>query len=175
MEDIPGGPRDGATNRSMEIGRAISTDRDELFMDEISIEPTIPQSPPPNSTSLHSRGISESQNLLPNSPKNLFHYSTTKEIRFHGPLGEPRYEGQGIRGGLGESGRETPVWSGVPQTLRSRRKDWWRDVVVDLLGVAVAMPFFGLAATLIYFDGERVEGDKKNILEQCIKAVSIGL
>ena len=121
----------------------------------------------------HSRGLSESQNLLPNSPKNFFQYSTTtKEFRFDRPIGEPNFGGTGgIRGGFG--GRDSPVWSGVPQTLRRSRREWWRGVVVDVLAVSASMPFFALAGALIWVDGERVEDGKNNVLEQCIKGVSM--
>lgn len=144
-------------------------------MDTIEIEPAPPS--PVQATSAHSnshsRGLSESQNLLPNSPKNFFQYSTTtKEFRFDRPIGEPNFGGTGgIRGGFG--GRDSPVWSGVPQTLRRSRREWWRGVVVDVLAVSASMPFFALAGALIWVDGERVEDGKNNVLEQCIKGVSM--
>ncbi|KAH9216051.1 hypothetical protein DL95DRAFT_445589 [Leptodontidium sp. 2 PMI_412] len=173
MDDTLGGQRDGAINRTMDTVR--ETDHDELFMDVIEIEPAGIQSPvqdtSPHSNS-HSRGLSESQNLLPNSPRNFFQYSTTtKEFRFDRPIGEPESAGiGGIRGGFG--GRESPVWSGVPQTLRRGRKERWRSVVVDILTIAVPLPFGALAGALIYVDGERIGDDKKNILEQCIKGAA---
>lgn len=145
-------------------------DRDELFMDVIEIEPAAPQSPPSSQANSHSRGPSESQNLLPNSPKNFFQYSTTtKAFRFDRPVGEP-----GIGGIRGESGgRDSPVWSGVPQTLRKSRREWWRCVVVDFLAIASSMTFFALAGALIWVDGEKVENSKQNVLKQCIKGVCL--
>ncbi|KAG4438755.1 hypothetical protein IFR05_005783 [Cadophora sp. M221] len=173
MDNIPGGQRDGAINRTMDTVR--ESDHDELFMDVIEIEPAGIQSPvqatSPHSNS-HSRGLSESQNLLPNSPKNFFQYSTTtKEFRFDRPIGEPKSVGiGGIRGGF--EGRESPVWSGVPQTLRRSRREWWRGVVVDIVTIAIPLPFGALAGALIWVDGETVDDNKKNVLEQCIKGAA---
>ncbi|KAH7342643.1 hypothetical protein BKA65DRAFT_552257 [Rhexocercosporidium sp. MPI-PUGE-AT-0058] len=173
MDDARGGQRDGAVNRTMDMVR--ESDQDELFMDVIEIEPAGIQSPiqasSPHSNS-HARGLSESQNLLPNSPKNLFQYSTTtKDFRFDRPIREPKFVGSGdIRGGFG--GRESPVWSGVPQTLRKSRREWWRGVVVDILAITCPLPFFALAGALIWVDGERAEEGKQNVLEQCIKGAA---
>ncbi|PVH89539.1 hypothetical protein DL98DRAFT_647287 [Cadophora sp. DSE1049] len=172
MDNTRGGERDGAVNRTMDTVQ--ENDRDELFMDVIEIEPAPPS--PVQATSAHSnshsRGLSESQNLLPNSPKNFFQYSTTtKEFRFDRPIGEPKFAGTGgIRGGFG--GRDSPVWSGVPQTLRRSSREWWKGVVVDVLAVAASLPFFALAGALIWVDGEEVENGKKNVLEQCIKGAA---
>ncbi|KAH7419391.1 hypothetical protein BKA64DRAFT_15773 [Cadophora sp. MPI-SDFR-AT-0126] len=172
MDDTRGGERDGAVNRTMDTVQ--ENDRDELLMDVIEIEPAPPS--PIQATSArsnaHSRGLSESQNLLPNSPKNFFQYSTaTKEFRFDRPNGVPKFgETGGINAGFG--GRDSPVWSGVPQTLRKSSREWWRSVVVDVLAVAASMPFFALAGALIWVDGEEVEDGKKNVLEQCIKGAA---
>jgi hypothetical protein len=44
---------------------------------------------------------------------------------------------------------------------------------VDLLAIAAGLPFFALAGAIIRLDGKPVKGHQENILNQCIKGVSI--
>ncbi|KAL2075493.1 hypothetical protein VTL71DRAFT_436 [Oculimacula yallundae] len=170
MNEERGGERDGAVNSTLDT--VPDNSRDELFMDVIEIEPAVsPVQEDIPHTKAHSRGLSESQNLLPNNPKNFFQYSTTaKEIRFDRPIGDSGFaEVGGIRG---FEGTGNPVWSGVPRTLRRTRRQWWRDVVVDISAVAASLLFFSLAGALIWADGEEIRDDRKNVLEQCIKGAA---
>lgn len=183
MMDAPSGSRDGAINRTMDV---------TLDMDNIEIGTADSQSPPAttsNSNTLshsrslseiqnthsHSRGLSESQNLLPNSPRNYLQYSGTKHFGFDRSV--ESIEGckfdtsKGIRGGLRE--KVAPVWSEAPQTLGRSRRAWWRNIVVEVLAVGAALPFFALAGVLIRVDGDRLEENIKNILDQFIKLVSV--
>ncbi|KAK0128489.1 hypothetical protein ONS95_000461 [Cadophora gregata] len=172
MDNTGEGERDRAVNRTMDTARG--HDRDELFMDVIEIQPA-PPSPIQESrthSKLHSTGLSESQNLLPSSPKKLSQYSATaKDLRLDRPIEKLKFEGAGgIKGGFRVRGG--PAWSGVPQTLRKSRMEWWRSITVDVLAVGASFPFFALAGTLIWFNGEEAEAAKKNILEQCIKGAA---
>lgn len=151
--------RDGAVNRTLE-----GSERDDIVIENADVvSPTIP---PTNS---HARGLSESQNLLPNSPKNLFEYSSTKRFAFD-QTDDTRYD---PRSTPNINGRETPTWSGVPQSLRRSTRRRWRDAAVDVLAIMASMPFFALASALIWVDGEEVTGDKDNSLNQLIKGVRI--
>src|SRR6266487_4640456 len=111
----------------------------------------------------HSRGLSESQNLLPNSPKKLFQYKSTKAIR---------WAGTEVLREHGELQREENGWDGVPQTLRKRRKEVWRDAMIDLVILGIALPFFALAGAVIYFNERNIRRHEQNVLDQCIKGVS---
>jgi hypothetical protein len=118
-------------------------------------------SPSPPSTPGHRRGKSESQKLLPPTSKNLFQYSTTREFRYDQPEEE-----------AGE-GRESPNWKGVAGSLNRTRKQKWTGLLVDALAIAAGLPFFALAGAIIRLDGKPVKGNQENILNQCIKGVSI--
>ena len=82
----------------------------------------------------HSRNLSESKQLLP-SPQNLFEYSTTTHLRF------PDVSWQ--------SDSRFPDWSFDPQTLRRSKRQWWRDLFLDILMMAAGLPFFALAGAVI--------------------------
>jgi hypothetical protein len=161
-----GGSRDSAVNRTMED---MSTVDDIPIIQVRSPTPSIvsaitsrtpppePGSPPPNG---HRRGNSESQNLLPPSPKNLFEYSTTREFRYSQPENSVH------------DGRVSPSWGGVARTVNKTRQQKWRDAFVDILAVSAGLPFFALAGAIIRLDEKPVKGYQENILNQCIKGVS---
>jgi hypothetical protein len=166
--DSRGVSRDGAVNRLME------TDQDQI---EIEIEgPPSPgdlRSPyhthsrgPSESTNLlqsRARGLSESQNLLSGVSKNLFEYSSTRELTGYAyDRPEP----------TGPSRADDPVWAGVPQTLRRYRKEKWLLLLVDILAFSSGFPFFALAGYLIWLNGKQVKDHQLYILEQCTKGVS---
>ncbi|KAE8446296.1 hypothetical protein EG329_012382 [Mollisiaceae sp. DMI_Dod_QoI] len=156
--EMRGGTRDGAVNRSLE-----GPERDR-----IEIERSVVVSPTEPASHSHARGQSESQNLLPNSPKNLFEYSSTTRFAFdrpdntqYDPASTPKI-----------NGRETPMWSGVPQSLRRSKQRRWQDAAVDVLAIAASIPFFALASALIWVHGEEVGEDKENSLNQLIKGAA---
>ncbi|KAF8855680.1 hypothetical protein BDZ45DRAFT_746277 [Acephala macrosclerotiorum] len=158
--EVRGGTRDGAVNRLLEGPEG----------DEIAIESADSVSPlgPSSHSHSHSRGLSESQNLLPNSPKNLFEYSSTTRYTFDrpdntqdDPTSTPKI-----------NGRETPMWSGVPQSLRKSSSRRWLDAAADVLAIAASIPFFALASALIWADGEEASEDKENSLNQLIKGAA---
>jgi hypothetical protein len=145
--------------------------------DQIEIEIEPPQSPgdlrspyhahsrgPSETQNLYysrARGLSESQNLLPNSPKNLFEYSSTRELKGY-TFSQPT---KSFRG-------DSPIWAGVPQTLKRYRNEWWLLVLFDLLAFCSGFPFFALAGYLIWVDGKQVKDHQLYVLDQCIKGVS---
>jgi hypothetical protein len=169
--EVRGGSRDGAVNRTLN-GPPIL---DEIpIMDDIPIiaiqsatasmvspvtsrsPPSEPTSPPPNG---HRRGKSESQNLLPPSPKTLFEYST-RDFRYNQPDESE------------QDGRISPNWGGVAGSLIKTTNQMWRDALVDILAISAGLPFFALAGAIIRLDGKPVNGYQENILNQCIKGVS---
>jgi hypothetical protein len=163
------GSREGAVNPSLD--------------DVIEIEPAPIQSPGSveGGTHSHKRGLSETANLIPSSPtnpnsraglsenatllpttsKNLFEYSSTKLFRYDLPE-------QSIRGGA-----ISPPFLETPLTLGRTRKELIKGLVADVLTLCVSLPFFALAGALIYFNGKSVEEYQHNILDQCIRGVSI--
>ncbi|KUJ21601.1 uncharacterized protein LY89DRAFT_778016 [Mollisia scopiformis] len=156
--DMRGGSRDGAVNRTLE-----GSERDNIVIESADVvSPTLPGS------HSHSRGLSESQNLLPNSPKNLFEYSSTTRYIFDPPE-NTKYD---PRSAPKINGRETPTWSGVPQSLRRTTRRRWQDAAIDVLAILASMPFFALASALIWVDGEEVGKGKDNSLEQLIKGAA---
>lgn len=160
--EVRGGSRDGATNRSMDDIPTI-----EIQSATASIVSPItsssppprepPDSPPPHG---HRRGISESQNLLPPGPKNLFEYRTTREFRYDRPEESP------------PDGRVSPSWGGVAGSLNRTRKQKGRDLTVDLLAFCACLPFYALAGAIIRLNGKPVKPYQENVLNQCIKGVS---
>jgi hypothetical protein len=185
--ELRGGSRDGAVSRTFDNDRPPILDEIPI-MDDIPIieiqsatasvsspvsTRTIPaplsprrpsppgaESPSPPSTPGHRRGKSESQNLLPPTSKNLFQYSTTRKFRYD----QPEEDGQ--------EGRESPNWEGVAGSLNRTRRQKWRDFLVDVLAMAVGLPFFALAGAIIRLDGKPVKRHQENVLNQCIKGVS---
>ena len=162
------GSREGAVNRSLD--------------DAIEIEPAPIQSPGSveGGTHSHKRGLSETANLIPSSPtnpnsragqsenatllpttsQNLFEYSSTKLFRYDLP--------GSIRGGA-----ISPPLPETPLTLGRTRKELIKGLVADVLTFCISLPFFALAGALIYFNGKSVEEYQHNILDQCIRGVSI--
>lgn len=145
--------------------------RDEHVHEELGVEePGIgvqPNQEPINSDrTSHSRALSESQNLLPNSPRNLFEYRSAQAIRWAGPE---------VLREHGELRRDENDWDGAPQTLRKRRREIWRDAVVDFVMLGIALPFFALAGAVIYFDQKDIQRVQQNVLDQCTKGVSKSL
>ncbi len=180
--DSQGVSRDGAVNRSMdrdeieiEDGRSRSSDHpissqhshsrgqsesQTLLQDIESGGIQSPRRPISHSHS-RSRGLSESQNLIPNVSKNLFEYSNTKELT-------------GYQYNQPETPRpESPMWTGVPQTLRTYRKEKLQMMLMDILAIGSSFPLFALAGYLIWFDGKDVTEHQLNALNECIKAVSL--
>jgi hypothetical protein len=130
----------------------------------IGVQPS--QGPINSDRTSHSRGLSESQNLLPNSSRNLFEYKSAQAIRWAGPE---------VLREHGELRRDENGWDGVPQTLQKRRREIWRDAVVGLVMLGVALPFFALAGAVIYFDQKDIQRVQQNVLDQCAKGVSKSL
>jgi hypothetical protein len=157
MDDIPIIEIQSAT---MSVASPVSSRTIPLPPTPRSPSPPGAGSPSPPSTPGHRRGKSEHQNLLPPTPKNLFHYSTTREFRYDQPEED-----------AGE-GRESPDWKGVARGLNRTRKQKWRDLLVDIIAIAMVLPFFALAGAMIRLDGKPVREHQENILNQCIKGVS---
>jgi len=107
-----------------------------------------PETPHP-----HSRGLSESKHLLPQSSKSLFQYSSTTNIDF-GEVENANYEPL------------FPEWNSEPQSLRRSRRERWRDGLVDLSVVVIVLLFFALAAAIIRVNGKVPEGNREEILKQ---------
>jgi len=108
-----------------------------------------------------SRGQSESQNLLPYASTNLFEYSSTKELTGY-QYNQPEVPRP-----------ESPMWTGIPQTLRTYRKEKWQILLIDILAFCSSFPLFALAGCLIWFDGKEVTEHQLNIFNECIKVVSL--
>jgi len=143
MEQLPRS-RDGGERRVPQI----STTPHLLRLN--GIDPIqSPETPQPSGG--HSRQLSESRHLLP-SPKNLFEYSATTNIRF----GDVYIHDE----------QPFPDWNGEPQTLRKGRAERWRDAVVDLVMIALPLPFFALAAAVIGLHGKAPEDRQEDILKQ---------
>jgi len=115
-----------------------------------------PETPHPN---VHSRQLSESKQLLPQSSKSLFQYSSTTAVDF----GEAEV--------LDGYGNYFPKWNSEPQTLRRSRRERWRDAGVDLLITFLVLPFFALAGAIIRVNGKAPEGNQEEIFKQCIYIV----
>jgi hypothetical protein len=135
--------------------------------EDLQIEPVGAQSPLNTSQNSHQRGVSESQNLLPDSQRNSFEYEVTKAFRYvAAPVLRESLERQHAR-------TDGPVENGVPQTLKRNRKELWRGLVVDLFMICVALPLFALAAAVIHFDGREATEYTASIFDNCTKVVSI--
>lgn len=114
------------------------------------------------------RGLSEAQQLLAESERNSleqdsfdqnsFAIEVTQAFRYVGVVPEtddvPR---RGDRDG---------VVHGYPQPLKSSR-----SLGKDFCMVAVTLPLFGLAAGVIYLDGNVVTAFLESLLDNCIKVV----
>ncbi len=131
--------------------------------EEIPARPTTPVTH--SHSHSHRRGKSESQNLL--------------EAHQQSPrlMSGNRYSAINLRYDCPENtlvagGRESPLWSGVPQYLSKRHAEKWRDFIYDVLVALVILPFFALAGCAIWKNGKRVDADVENILAECIKIVS---
>jgi hypothetical protein len=156
--DMRGGSRDGAINRTLP-----ASDADRIVIEYA--EPVPPTTPPSHS---HTRRPSESQNLLPNSPKNLFEYSSTKKYTFDRP-GDTQYKPHSVPK---INGRESPMWSGVPQSMRKSSRRRWQDLLIDLVAIMASIPFFALASALLWVHGKQVTEGKDNTLNQLVRGVS---
>jgi hypothetical protein len=127
-----------------------------ISRDEDRVEPA----PPIDSsarTPHHSRNQSESRHLLP-GPKSLFEYSATRHFQFADPARQPT--------------PRSPTFPGEPQTLKRRRKDWWRQIFVDLLMVATSFPFYAVAVAVIRLHGKVAGSNQHYDLGQFIRGVS---
>src|SRR5271168_3919261 len=118
------------------------------------LDPEMEISESPRRDTGHSRNQSESRHLLP-SPKNLFEYSATSHFRFpvESRQSDPRF----------------PDWSFDPQTLQRSRRQWWRDLFLDILMMVIGLPFFALAGAVIRVNGRVTGKHELNVLEQCIR------
>jgi hypothetical protein len=152
----------GLKKQSMEEMSFRVRSRDEVAGTR-PLDPEIGISASPRRSEGHSRHQSESRHLLP-SPKNLFEYSATSHFRF------PDNDVPALVSRQSDSG--FPDWSFDPQSLRRSRRQWWRDLFLDILMMAIGLPFIALAGAVIRVNG-RVTGEHElNILEQCIRGVS---
>lgn len=167
MDELRGGSRDGAVNRSLDSIREIEPADVQSPVPiaghrrgHSESQNLLPSPSSPTTRHARARGLSESQNLLPLSPTKLFEYSTTRTFRYN-PV-EP----------LRQEGTISPLWAGEPQTLTRTKRKWWRDLVVDVVSLSAGLPFFALAGAVIYFDKKPVHEHQENILKQCISGVS---
>lgn len=145
----------------MDIGSGFSRDEEEHHLDRLTIPPhrtntgngiSSPETP-------HGRLLSESRQLLPKSSKSLFQYTNTTVLDF----GD----------GSGEEQLEFPEWNYEPGNLeRGKIQRWW-DRLADLLVVCLSLPFFTLAATIVWFDNKEPQANKEESLKQSICIVSL--
>jgi hypothetical protein len=137
-----------------------------LSRDEVAgirpLEPEREISESPRRDTGHSRNQSESRQLLP-SEQNLFEYSATSHFRF--PDVDPATISR-------QSDPRFPNWSFDPQTLRILRRQWWRNLFLDILMMTIGLPFFALAGAVIRVNGRVTGKHEQNVLEQCIRGVS---
>lgn len=129
------------------------------------MDPEIEVTESPRRSTGHSRGQSESRHLLPD-PQNLFEYSATSHFRFpdrgiDAPAPISR-----------QSDPRFPDWSIEPESLRRSRRQWWRDLFLDVLMLAIGLPFFALAGAVIRVNARVTGKHELNVLEQCIRGVS---
>lgn len=114
----------------------------------------------PETPHSNSRQLPESKQLLPQSSKSLFQYSSTttnldlKEVE-NGDFGSP-----------------FPKWNNEPQTLQLTKSERLRDALFDILVISLTLPFIALAATMIRIRGKVPEGNQEEALKQSIYTVS---
>jgi len=109
------------------------------------------------------RGLSEAQQLLTGSERgserNSFEVEVTRAFHY---VPAPVVDDED-----GPRASEDAVGAGYPQPLKSG----WRSLGKDLSMIIVTVPFFGLAAGVIYFDGNFQTEYFENLLDNCTKVV----
>jgi hypothetical protein len=69
--------------------------------------------------------------------------------------------------------KSTP-WTSQPQPLRKEvRALWWNKVAIDAVIIILPLPFFILAAIVVYLNGKHVEAHDLSMLQSSIKAVRL--
>ena len=69
--------------------------------------------------------------------------------------------------------KSTP-WTSQPQPLRKEvRALWWNKVAIDAVMIILPLPFFILAAIVVYLNGKHVEAHDLSMLQSSIKAVRL--
>ena len=92
-----------------------------------------------------------------------------KDFAIHDP-GQDQWQAQGQQDWT-QRPKSTP-WTSRPQALRERLKlRWWRDVMIDTFSILMPLPFFFLAATLIFVNGREVHDSSFWVIDQAIKFV----
>ena len=149
-----GVPRDGDG-----IGEAITTDR------AVGIRSPNPSARGHSHTRTNSRLLTEIHGLL-QGPRSQFEYDATANYRNLAPpiIDNPNTEKK--------KPIHVPDWASVPDSLGKNRTEHVKLLILDVILIAISIPFFVLAGMVIVMDGESVDLHPSNALDQCIKCVS---
>ncbi|TVY35005.1 hypothetical protein LSUB1_G006316 [Lachnellula subtilissima] len=149
-----GVPRDGDG-----IGEAVTTDR------AVGIRSPNPSARGHAHTRTNSRLFTEIHELL-QSPRSQFENDATANSRTPAPpiIDNPNTE------------KKKPIlepdWASIPESLGKGRTERVKMLILDVILIAISIPFFVLAGVVIVMDGESVDLHPSNALDQCIKCAA---